>query len=294
MRFNPFRTAKAAAPVAVGAVAAGVTAGAIAAGVDGLAIAGAATVAGAATAAGAVGAAALLSGRIVRKHRREELELTSQIQNGQTILLKYLTQSEAGQRLPATAVLLVAPDDMVERWTDELEEESRVAGKFPDDRLAVALSTLRLAIRGLRAFRTRLQIELLEHASKNMATNGNAALLLSLIGVGLSKKQAELLLKVAADDVLTLQEAVWLLILMKECPEVSHSLEKLLLEIRASSDDNRAERLLTHVQDCSIDAMRELLAKGIHTVDDILSKDELEQRLGEVLQACESITGNSV
>lgn len=286
MRLNPFR-AKAAAPVAAGVVAAGAAAGALA-GTEGLPAGGAAAVA--ALTAVASGAA-FFGGRIVRRPSAEELELASQIRKGLERLHEYLTQSETGQRLPATAILLIQPQDVVGQWIDEMEDERKAAEQFPDDRLSIALSSLRLTIRQLRAYRTRRQIEFLKPASRDAMSDSDTALLISLLGVGLTGKEAELLLRVASDEGLALKEAVWLLLLMRDHPEVAHSLEKLLLEIRATSDDDRAERLLAYAGTSSIDALQELLTKGAGVVDEILGKDELEQRLGEALKACDSIMG---
>lgn len=285
-RLNPFRTARAAAPVAAGAVAAGAAVGALA-GVEGLTPGSAAVVAGVTVAASA---AAAVGSRIVRRPSAEELELASQIRNGLKKLQKYLTQSETGRRLPATGTLLTQPQDLVQQWTDQLKDESQIAGQFADDRLAIALSALHLTIRQLRAYPTRRQLELLKFASKSAASGSDVTLLIPLLEIDLTKKEEELLLRIASDDGLTLEEAIWLLMLMREYPEVIHSLEKLLLEIRASSDDDRAERLLTHVQAGSIDALQELLVKAVNIADEILGKDELEQRLGEALRACDSIT----
>jgi hypothetical protein len=286
MRLNPFRTARIAAPGA-GAVAAGAAAGALA-GVEGLPASSAAAVA--ALTAVASGAA-YFGGRIVRRHSAGELELASQIRKGLGRLHEYLTQSETGRRLPATATLLIQPQEVVEQWIDEMKEESKVAEQFPDDRLAKALSALQFTVRQLRAYRTRRQIEILKPGSRREPPDSDTALLISLLGVGLTDNEAELLLRVASDEGLTLKEAVWLLFLMRDYPEVAHSLEKLLLEIRATSDDDRAERILAHVGTSSTGALQELLTKGSDVVDEILSKDELEQRLGEALYACDSIIG---
>jgi hypothetical protein len=284
-RFRP----KAVAPVTAGVVLAAAGAGAVA-GVEGLAIGSAAAVAGTAVVGAAVGTAAFFGGkRIIRRHTSKELELASQIQDGLETLLEFLTQSLTGKRLPATATLLIQPQEVVGPWMDQLEDEKQVAQQFPDDRLATSLSALRLKIGQLRAYRTSRQIEFLKFASENAASGSNAALLISLLGVGLTRKQAELLLRTASDDGLTLQEAVWLLLLIGDYPDVNQWLEKLLLEIRASSDDDRAKELFALVQAGSIDALQELLAKGVDVVDEILSKDELEQRFKEALQACGSI-----
>jgi hypothetical protein len=231
-------------------------------------------------------AAAFYGGRIVRRPTGKELALASQIRNGLERLYEYLTQSETGQRLPATATLLIQPQDVVEQWIEEIEGERTVAGQFPDDRLAIALSALHLTIRQLRAFRTRRQIEFLKPAARDAKSDSDTALLISLLEIGITKKEAEQLLGLASNGGLTLKEAVWLLLLIRSHPEAAHSLEKLLQEIRTSSEDDRAERLLVHVEASSIDAMRELLAKGTGVVDEILSNDELEQRLSEEPVRC--------
>lgn len=292
MRLNPFRAAKGSSAVATGAAAAGaVAAGAAAgalAGTEGLTPGTAAAVAGVTAAASA---AAFLGGRIVRRPSDKEVGLASQIREGLEKLREYLTQSESGQRLPATATLLIQPKGVVGEWMDELEEERKAAEQFPDDRLEIALSRLRFTIGQLRAYRTRRQREFLTRGSRNATSDRDTALLTSLFEVGLTEKEADLLLRVASIEGLTLKEAVWLLLLVRDHPEVAHSLEKLLLEIRASSDDDRAEQLLPHVGNSSIDALQELLARGTGIVDEILSKDKLEQQLDEALQACDSIIG---
>jgi hypothetical protein len=284
MRLNPFKLVFAVAPVVAGAAT-----GALA-GTEGLPPAHAAAVAGVTLAGGAV---TMVGSRIVRRPNAREAELASQIRKSLVTLSDYLTQPEAGLRLPATATLLIETDLGARRWIDQLKDDSQDSSQFPDTRLSEALSDLRRTIQDRRAIRTRLQAEFLELASEKMASGTNTALLLSLSEAGLTKGEAELLLGELSSDGLTLQEAVWLLLLMRDHPEVSHSLRKLLLEIRASSDQDRAERLLAQVQNSSIDALSELLTKGAAVVDEILGGDELEQRLGEAIKACDSLTGSS-
>lgn len=282
MRWNPLRMLTFTAPVAVGAAS-----GAIA-GAEGLSPGAAAAVAGATVAAGA---AATVGSRIMRRPSREERGQASQIRAGLLKLLERLTQSRAGRRLPATAIVLVQREDTVTRWTDQLKDESQVAGDWADDRLARALSNLRLAIQQQRAYCGQRQEEFLEIASQSAASESDTALLLALLSLELTKKEAELLLEVAPNDGFTLQEAVWLLLLMREFPEASRSLEKLLLEIRDSSDEDRDERVRVHVQASSIEAVIELLVKGITIVEEVFEVDELEQRIHEALWVCDSVIG---
>lgn len=224
----------------------------------------------------------------MRRPNHTELEQTVQIHDGLLRLREFLTESHNDRHSPAIPALLAQEEDVVKRWTSQLENYERRVSDWPFREIPDALSTLHLTIENQWAFRNKRQNDLLRLADD--ASENSKVLLLALLNIDIADKEATRIIEIARDyGGLTLQEAIWLILLSRRFPEEVGDLGKLLCQIRASDDESGAERLLSQITAQSADLLRQLLDDGAVLAEKILAPDELERRLQDAIGACDSV-----
>jgi hypothetical protein len=236
--------------------------------------------------------------KIFRSLSRGEREQSVLIRNGLIGLLSRLTWQDASDEhrdndtksrgLPATATLLAQNDDQAKKWIDLLISYAQLAKTWPDKRFFECLEILPARMESLRALPDEQQMPLLEILRDRNAGVRDRALILSLSKLNVTASEVVELLAVIKEAAstgidLTLQEAVWLLLFIRL--GVGAPLDKILYELRHSTNDDRVKRICSLLSVDSDETVAGVLDTGEQTARTIMpSEDELEQNLVHAIE----------